>query len=126
MQKIFYLSALIATLSFPSWSFAGNSNSFIAGSCNNTAIGFCSEFTGSSYKAVNVEKSCTRQKMTFLTGKCPTEGRVGSCLMYKEENNQSYYRYYTNFPGFGINPKGGVTAAAEKQSTQMNGEWVPN
>jgi len=46
--------------------------------------------------------------------------------MYKGKNNESYYRYYTSFPGFGIKPKGGVAAEAEKQCTEMKGEWIPN
>ncbi|MBA3006661.1 MAG: hypothetical protein KJ900_08565 [Proteobacteria bacterium] len=126
MQISLHVSVMVAILSFPSWSFAGSPNAIIAGSCNNTASGFCNEFNGSSYKATNVEKSCTRQKMTFLAGTCPTEGRVGSCLMYKGKDNESYFRYYASFPGFGIKPKGGVAAAAEKQCFQMKGEWIPN
>jgi len=126
MQILYYVSVLVAVLSFSSWNVAECANSVIAGSCNNTASGFCNEFTGSSYKAVNVEKSCKRQKTTYLAGACSTQGRVGSCLMYKGKNNESYYRYYTSFPGFGIKPKGGVAAEAEKQCTKMKGKWIPN
>lgn len=126
MQTLLHLFVLAVLLSFPSWSFAGNPNILFAGSCNNTASGFCNEFTGSSYKSANVEKSCTRQKNTFLAGTCPTEGLVGSCLMYKGKNNESYYRYYANFPGSGIKPKGGVAPEAEKQCARMKGEWIPN
>jgi len=126
MQKLYYVTLVVAVLSFSSWSVAECASSVIAGSCNNTAGGFCNDFTGSSYKTANVEKSCKRQMLTFLAGVCPTEGRVGSCLMYKGKNNESYYRYYTSFPGFGIKPKGGVAAEAEKQCTKMKGVWIPN
>jgi hypothetical protein len=126
MQKSYYVVVLAAVLSSFSCSVAECANSRIAGSCENTASGFCNEFTGSSYKAANVEKSCKGQKMTFLTGACSTVGRVGSCLTYKGKNNESYYRYYTSFPGFGIKPKGGVAVEAEKQCAKMKGEWTPN
>lgn len=97
-----------------------------AGSCNNTASGFCNEFTGSSYKAAGVERACKRQGVMFLAGACPTEGRVGTCLVYKGKNTESQYRYYTNFPGSGVKPTGGVAAAAESQCTKLKGEWTPN
>jgi len=97
-----------------------------AGSCNNTTSGFCNEFTGSSYKTTNVEKSCKKQKMEFLTGSCPTEGLVGSCLVYGGKNNESLYSYYKKFPGYGIKPKAGVASAAEKQCNQLNGRWTLN
>ena len=126
MHKLYYVSVLVAVLSFSSWNVAEWANASIAGSCNNTVSGFCNEFTGSSYKAANVEKSCKRQKTTYLAGVCSTQGRVGSCLMYKGKNNESYYRYYASFPGFGVKPKGGVAAEAEKQCTKMKGEWIPN
>ncbi len=126
MQKIYYVSALVAVLSFSSWNAAEGAGSRIAGSCDNAASGFCNEFTGSSYKAANVERSCKGQKMTFLTGACKTEGRVGSCLMYKGKNNESYYRYYKSYPGYGIKPKGGVAAEAERQCAKMKGAWTPN
>lgn len=126
MQISYYVSVLIAVLSLSSSNVAECAAPVFAGSCNNTASGFCNEFTGYSYKAANVERSCKRQKMTFLTGACPTAGRVGSCVMYKGKNNESYYRYYTGFPGFGIKPKGGVAAEAEKQCANMKGLWIPN
>ena len=129
MQKLFHASVLVAILSFSGWSFAGspnNSNAVIAGSCNNTASGFCNEFTGASYKSANVEKSCKRQKMKFLAGACPTEDMVGSCLMYKGKSSESSYRYYPGFPGFGIKPKSGVVAEAERQCVKMKGEWIPH
>lgn len=64
--------------------------------------------------------------MIYLAGACPTEGRVGTCLVYKGRKNESRYRYYTNFPGFGIKPKGGAAAAAERQCAKLKGEWTPN
>lgn len=124
-MKYYYVSVMVAVLSFSSWNVAECADARIAGSCNNTASGFCNEYTGSSYKAANVEKSCKRQKTTYLAGACPTEKRVGSCVMYKGKNNESYYRYYAGFPGFGIKPKGGVPAEAEKQCAKMNGVWIP-
>jgi len=126
MQASYYVSAIVAVLSFSIWNIAESANAVTAGSCNNTASGFCNDFTGSSYKAANVERSCNKQKLTFLAGACPTEKRVGSCVMYKGKNSESYYRYYTSFPGFGIKPKGGVAAEAEKQCAKMKGQWVPN
>lgn len=98
----------------------------IAGSCNNAASGFCNEFTGSSYKAASVQRACERQKMVFLAGACPAEGRVGSCLTSKGKSTESHYRYYTKFPGFGITPRGGAATAAESQCTDLKGEWTPN
>lgn len=98
-----------------------------AGSCNNTASGFCNEFTGPSYKAERVKRACKeRQGVMYLSGACPTEGRIGTCLVYKGKSTESKYRYYTNFPGFGIKPAGGVAVAAENQCTKLKGEWTPN
>jgi hypothetical protein len=127
------LAAIVAQLAGCSDGGAGNSTSpsgstpaTVAGSCNNAASGFCNEFTGSSYKAASVQRACDGQKMKFQAGACPTEGRVGSCLVYKGKNTESRYRYYTNFPGFGVTPKGGVAAAAESQCTKLKGEWTPD
>ena len=100
--------------------------SAIAGSCSNPASGFCNEFTGSSYRAERVKRTCKGQGGTFLAGACPTEGRVGTCLVNKGRNDESLYRYYKNFPGFGVKPKGGVAAAAESQCSKLKGEWTPN
>ena len=88
--------------------------------------GFCNEFTGSSYKAERVKRTCKGQGGTFLAGACPTEGRVGTCRVYKGRNDESLYRYYKNFPGFGVKPKGGVAAAAESQCAKLKGTWTPN
>ena len=126
MRTLYYLSAMVTVLSFSSWNIAESANAAIAGSCNNTASGFCNEFTGSSYRAANVERSCNKQKMKFLAGVCPTEKRVGSCVVYKGKNSESTYRYYIGFPGFGVKPKGGVAAEAEKQCANMKGQWIPN
>jgi hypothetical protein len=104
----------------------GSRSSTIAGSCNNAASGFCVEYTGSDYKAMKMQRVCEAQKSAFLAGTCPTEGRVGSCLVYKGKNSESYYRYYTGFPGFGVKPKGGVAAAAESQCSRLKGEWIAN
>ena len=127
------LAAAVAQLAGCSDGDAGNSTSpsgstpaTVAGSCNNAASGFCNEFTGSSYKAASVQRVCDGQKMKFQAGACPTEGRVGSCLVYKGKKTESRYRYYTNFPGFGVTPKGGVAAAAESQCSKLKGEWTPD
>jgi hypothetical protein len=126
MKELYYVSVLVAVLSFSSWNVAESASSMIAGSCNNAASGFCNEFTGSSYKAANVERSCKKQNLTYIAGACPTKKRVGSCVVYKGKNSESYYRYYANFPGFGIKPKGGVAAEAKEQCANMKGQWVPN
>jgi len=98
-----------------------------AGSCNNATSGFCNEFTGSSYKIERVKKSCKEgQGVMYLVGSCPTEKRVGTCIVYKGKNTESNYRYYSNFPGYGIKPVGGVAVAAETQCTKLKGEWIPN
>ena len=128
---------MLAALFLPLASFGGDGNSSstiagvatpsaIAGSCGNPASGFCNEFTGSSYRAERVERTCKRQGGTFLAGACSTEGRVGTCRVYKGRNDESLYRYYKNFPGFGVKPKGGVAAAAESQCSKLKGEWTPN
>ena len=52
--------------------------------------------------------------------------RVGTCLVYKGRSDESRYRYYTNFPGFGVKPKGGVAVAAESQCAKLKGTWTPN
>jgi hypothetical protein len=95
-----------------------SSRSTVAGSCNNAASGFCVEYTGSDYRAMKMQKVCEAQKSEFLAGACPTEGRVGSCLVHKGKNSESYYRYYTGF-------QGGV-AAAESQCTRLKGQWITN
>lgn len=65
--------------------------------------------------------------MMFLSGACPTEGRVGTCLVNKGKSTESRYRYYTSFPGSGIVPAGGAAAAAASQCTRtLKGEWTPN
>jgi hypothetical protein len=113
---------MLAALFLPSASFGGDG----AGSCNNPASGFCNEFTGSSYKTERVQRTCKGQGGVFLAGACPAEGRVGACLVYKGRNDESLYRYYKNFPGFGVKPKGGVAAAAESQCADLKGAWTPN
>jgi len=105
---------------------SGATPATMAGSCNNAASGFCNEFTGSSYKAERVKRSCKGQGGAFLAGACPTEGRVGTCLVNKGRNDESLYRYYKNFPGFGVKPKGGPAAAAESQCAKLKGTWTPN
>lgn len=98
-----------------------------AGSCNNSASGFCNEFTGSSYKVERVKRSCKEGNgVKYLAGACPTEERIGTCVVYKGKNTESIYRYYKNFPGFGIKPTGGVATAAKNQCTKLKGEWIPN
>lgn len=95
-----------------------------AGSCNNAPAGFCNEFTGASYKAATVQRSCEAQKMQYLSGACPTAGQVGTCVVKKGTATESAYRYYKTFPGMAL--PGGVTAAASAQSqcTQsLKGEW---
>ena len=126
VQSIYSVALLAAVLVLFNFNAAECANAKLAGSCDNSASGFCNDFTGAAYKAANVEKSCKKQKLSFRAGACPTEGRVGSCLVYKGKNSESYYRYYKNFPGFGIKPKGGVSAEAQKQYANMKGEWVPN
>jgi hypothetical protein len=101
-------------------------SSAIAGSCNNVSRRFCVEYTGSDYRAMKMQRVCEAQQSAFLTGPCPTAGRVGSCLVRKGENSESYYRYYTGFPGLGVKPTGGVAAAAERQCTMLKGEWIAN
>ncbi|MDD2737164.1 MAG: hypothetical protein PHF56_24785 [Desulfuromonadaceae bacterium] len=64
--------------------------------------------------------------MKYLVGACPSVGRIGTCVVYKGKNTESIYRYYKNFPGFGIKPAGGVATAAEIQCTKLKGEWIPN
>lgn len=98
----------------------------VAGSCNNAASGFCSDYTGSKYKAETVRQACDQQKIAFGTDACPVAGRVGTCVMNQGKNNESLYRYYTDFPGFGIKPKGGAVTAAEEQCARLKGVWVKN
>lgn len=97
-----------------------------AGSCNNKSGGFCNEFTGSAYKAEKVQKSCQRQNMTFTADNCPSPKQVGTCVIYQGKNTESQYRYYNNFPGYGIKPKEGVAAAAERQCDKLKGKWIAN
>ena len=98
-----------------------------AGSCNNTSGGFCNEFTGASYKIERVKKSCKEGRGIFyLAGACPTEKLVGKCVVYKGKNTESNYSYYTNFPGYGVKPAGGVAVAAKNQCNKLKGEWIPN
>ena len=126
MKKFQYLFPFTVVLFLSIGSVAESAGPVTAGSCNNRAGGFCNEFTGPSYKAANVEKSCTKQKMAFLAGACPAEGRVGSCIVYKGRNDESSYRYYGSFPGYGVKPKAGVVAEAEKQCSMLKGAWSPN
>jgi hypothetical protein len=78
------------------------------------------------YKADKVQTSCQRQGMKFLPGACPAQGRVGTCTVYKGKNTESQYRYYNNFPGYGIKPKDGVAAEAARQCGKLKGVWSSN
>ncbi len=129
------LMLTVAVLSLASCSDGGSSSATsasvtpdapTAGSCDNAASGMCVEYTGAGYTALSMQGVCESQKLAFLAGACPIEERVGSCLVYKGKRNESHYRYYTGFPGFGIKPKGGVAAAAEEQCTSLKGEWTPS
>lgn len=97
-----------------------------AGSCNNAQMGFCNEFTGTSYDAKSSRRMCESQKMQYLPASCPSEGRVGSCLVYKGKKTESNYVYYSSYPGTRL--RGGATAAsaASKQCAQLKGEWRPH
>jgi hypothetical protein len=122
MKNSPYLSLFASYILFASF----NVQASIAGSCNNTAGGFCNEFTGSAYKTEKVQKSCQRQNMTFLAGSCPSTKQVGTCIVYQGKNSESQYHYYNNFPGYGIKPKEGVAGAAERQCGKLKGAWSPN
>lgn len=97
-----------------------------AGGCDNASNGFCNDFSGADYASMNMRRICESQKMVFLAGGCPSERRVGSCLVNKGNKSESYYRYYTGFPGFGIKTEGGSVVAAERQCAKLKGEWSPN
>ena len=103
-----------------------------AGSCHNAAGGFCNEFSGSSYTVDSVQKSCgviggmRIEGPMFLPGLCPTEGRVGTCLVNKGKGSESPYRYYANFPGDGKATKDSAAASAEMQCKLIKGEWSSN
>lgn len=122
MKKLPYVSLLASALFLASF----NVYAALVGSCNNTAGGFCNEFNGSAYKADRVEKTCQRQGMKFLSGVCTAKGSVGSCTVYKGTNMESQYRYYNNFPGYGIKPKNGVAAEAARQCNNLKGVWSSN
>ena len=105
---------------------AGVNSAPIAGSCNNVAMGFCNEFTGSSYDAKSVRRVCESQKNQFLSGTCSTESRVGACLVYKDKKTESNYVYYASFPGIRLRDGATVVTEAAKQCAQLKGEWHPN
>lgn len=101
----------------------------LVGSCSNASAGFCNEFTGSGYTAASVEKDCKAlgAGIVFLPGACPTDSRVGTCLVRKSTSTESYYRYYASFPGTGTTTPSSAAAAAEKQCAgSLKGEWAPN
>jgi len=101
----------------------------LAGSCSNASAGFCNEFTGASYTPASVERDCKAlgAGIVFLPGACPTDSRVGTCLVRKRSSTESYYRYYASFPGTGTTTPSSAAAAAEKQCTgTLKGEWAPN
>jgi len=121
-----FILALVPALLLLANCGGGSSTPALAGSCQNTAGGFCVEYTGADYKAMKMPRICEGQKLVFLTDACPTEGRVGSCLSFKGKNSESTFRYYNGFPGFGVKPVGGVAAAAESQCATLKGEWLAN
>ncbi len=124
MTAALALTLLLAALHLAGFRVHGTSSATaaeLAGSCNNVASGFCNEFTGSSYQAASVQRTCEGQKMLYLAGACPTEKRVGTCLVYQGKNTESFYRYYANFPG--VTVSGGAEAAAESQCKKLKGEW---
>lgn len=96
----------------------------LAGSCNNMSGGFCNEFTGIGYDAKSVEENCNKLKAgSFLAGACPTENLVGTCLMYKGQSTESYYRYYANFPGTPSVTAADAAMYAKDQCKDIKGEW---
>jgi pyruvate/2-oxoacid:ferredoxin oxidoreductase beta subunit len=116
---------LLVTVPMPLISYADNSRTTLVGSCSNVSSGFCNEFTGSSYTTKAVQRTCEKNKMVFLSGACPVENRVGSCLVYAGQIYESSYRYYANFPGT-HSTKEKATAAATEQCTSLKGAWKPN
>ena len=122
MKKISYFSFFFVVLYWASF----NAYGAVAGSCNNSAGGFCNEFNGSAYKADKVQKSCQQQGMKFLSGTCPVAERIGTCVVYQGTNSESRYRYYGNFPGYGIKPKNGVSSEAARQCGKLKGVWSVN
>lgn len=131
---VMLLGALACTSCSSSSSGADNADAAaapatLAGSCNNAGSGFCNEFTGSGYTAAGVEKDCNAlgAGIVFLPAACPTDSRVGTCLVRKGTSTESYYRYYANFPGGGTATPTSAAAAGEKQCTgTLKGGWTPN
>ncbi|HVU03431.1 MAG TPA: hypothetical protein VHE30_16845, partial [Polyangiaceae bacterium] len=74
----------------------GRSGGEFAGSCDNAPAGFCNEFTGSGYTAAKTQSDCEAlgANIQYLPGRCPTDGRVGTCVVYAGKASESYYRYY--------------------------------
>jgi len=98
----------------------------IAGSCNNVEGGYCSEYTGSGLKDVQVLRlTCEAVKATFLPSGCPIDGRVGVCVENKGKATETLAYYYTHFPGPRLKlTKAEVAAEGERQCTQGKGHWV--
>lgn len=102
----------------------GTAGGSLAGSCENATGGFCNEFNGSSYKAASVEAICKGETIKFLAGVCPTEGRVGTCVVKKGTPQESKYRYYEKFPGTATATPASAASSAEQQCASLKGEWA--
>lgn len=61
IRKIFFILVLIALANLLLGYSERASSATLAGSCNNAKMGFCNEFTGSSYTAVTIQGMCGKR-----------------------------------------------------------------
>ncbi len=101
----------------------------IAGSCYVEATGNCSEWLGSDWARLTMDRLCVSQKGSFTAGAaCPTTNLVGSCLRDRGKKSESRFFFYTSFPGYGVKlTPDAVAEAGNEQCTKfMKGEWRGN
>lgn len=98
----------------------------IAGSCYVEATGNCSEWLGSDWAQLTMDRLCVSQKGVFTaSAACPTNNAVGSCLRDKGKKSESRFVFYTNFPGYGVSltPEAVAEAGNDQCANLMKGEW---
>lgn len=62
-----------------------------AGSCQQAGFDVCWDFTGSGYTKENVEAGCAG---FYFSTRCPSENRVGRCIMLKDTMMEYIISYY--------------------------------
>jgi len=89
-----------------------------AGSCLTQAIGVCQDFHGAGHSPNEVQATCGMQQLRYARGACPTEARLGTCLLFDGQPIASRLRYYQRFAP-------GADGARQQCEGKLGGRWQP-